>query len=915
MVVGHSSGEIAAAYCSGDITEEAAWKIAYYRGSVTSRLRYFRQEAETMMSVGLSEADIQPYLDENANSSNLDALSIGCVNSPRNVTVSGNKARILVLQQRLLQKEIFARLLNVDTAYHSRSMQKVASDYLVLLEGVCANSANVRTSTMVSSVTGKEVSTDELGNGEYWVRNLTCPVRFLDACRKLCAHSSDQNCEELGLKTPKTAVDHIVEIGPQSALRTPIKDILASEGKSKRISYNSVLTKGVSAIQSALIVAGRLHCVGSPVNFAEINDPRRVEHAQMLSDLPEYPFNHSQSYWIESRQSQNFRFRDHSEHELLGATVPDWNPLDARWRNVIKLAENEWMVDHKVHGNVLLPAAGMIMMTIEAVKLLADPAEEILGYRVQNVSFNKPAMLSSDELGTEIQLRLGPHPDISTSIKSSMWREFQLYVFADEDWSECCHGTVVIEYREKSVQLEKGFGQEEDRDYHAKHHQQDIARCGTPMRSNKLYEQLKNIGLEYGQTFQVLKEVTVNDEDNEVTATISPCNWEIGATRGYARQYILHPTALDGIFQLIFPALADAKTFSVSAMLPVWVDSVWINASGVTSDASKSEIRVHAKGGFQGYREAEFSMTGDDVQTGSPAIVVDGFRAISSADSIEIMSDRAPKRLCYNIDWKPEFKTLNNQEINAYCGVSVRHPIAPTSGIIRDLAAGVFVARALKIGVQEDELVSKPHLRKYLKWMRSTSVKLGPDTLSFGDIVWTDLLHDPERQNEIIEKIEQSSSPQDQLIIKVGTRVLDILNGKLDALEYLFNDNLLERYYAASMHERIASKLATYLDVFAHKNPGLKVLEVGAGTGGMTKSILHTFVHHGEMELGTARYTNYTFTDISSSFFRKARDLFNGHEHRAIFKIFDIEQDPLEQGYEIASYDFIFAGNVRRPII
>lgn len=93
-VLGHSSGEIAAAYCAGGLSREWAWKVAYYRGLATASIRSNGSEATTMMSVGLSAEDVQPYLDQFT-----DQVSVGCINSPRNVTLSGSQSKIEALQE------------------------------------------------------------------------------------------------------------------------------------------------------------------------------------------------------------------------------------------------------------------------------------------------------------------------------------------------------------------------------------------------------------------------------------------------------------------------------------------------------------------------------------------------------------------------------------------------------------------------------------------------------------------------------------------------------------------------------------------------------------------------------------------------------------------------------------------------
>jgi malonyl CoA-acyl carrier protein transacylase len=127
-VVGHSSGEIAAAYAAGGLSKESAWKVAYHRGALSAGLTMFSPERGSMMSVGLSEDEAQRYLSKIANQGK-GHISIGCINSPKNVTITGSVDKIDILKSILNEKKIFARKLKVDSAYHSSYMKETALDY------------------------------------------------------------------------------------------------------------------------------------------------------------------------------------------------------------------------------------------------------------------------------------------------------------------------------------------------------------------------------------------------------------------------------------------------------------------------------------------------------------------------------------------------------------------------------------------------------------------------------------------------------------------------------------------------------------------------------------------------------------------------------------------------------------------
>jgi acyl transferase domain-containing protein len=123
-VVGHSSGEIAAAYCIGAISDTSAMKLAYYRGSLASRLATSDAKRGAMMSVGLSIDEVTPYIAQSAAKYGRDGLVVACINSPKNATISGDEKQIDILKPILEAEKIFHRKLLVDFAYHSPHMRQ-----------------------------------------------------------------------------------------------------------------------------------------------------------------------------------------------------------------------------------------------------------------------------------------------------------------------------------------------------------------------------------------------------------------------------------------------------------------------------------------------------------------------------------------------------------------------------------------------------------------------------------------------------------------------------------------------------------------------------------------------------------------------------------------------------------------------
>ena len=347
IVVGHSSGEIAAAYCAGGLCRTSALKVAFYRGVVAAWLTKTNREAGAMMSVGLSEGQIDLYLRRIRSEDG--QVSVACINSPRNITLSGSKTQIDALATMLEQDHVFIRKLNVTVAYHSQAMKEVADIYGMLIHNIEAGKPSSKAPSMFSTVTGTMIPANDLTNCEYWIRNLVSPVKFLHAVNQLSSQSSKKLARKQKPPGGSIAVDHLLELGPHATLKGPLRDILNEKESSKDMTYSSMLVRGRSAIETALEAAGSLYCMGCPVKLVGINNSKtKLSFPRMLTSLPAYPFNHSRTYWTEGRLSKSFRFRKFPHHELLGTPSSDWNPLEASWRNIITLAENQWIKDHKV---------------------------------------------------------------------------------------------------------------------------------------------------------------------------------------------------------------------------------------------------------------------------------------------------------------------------------------------------------------------------------------------------------------------------------------------------------------------------------------------------------------------------------------------------------------------------------------
>ncbi|KAH8883307.1 phenolpthiocerol synthesis polyketide synthase ppsA [Thozetella sp. PMI_491] len=893
-VVGHSSGEIAAAYCARTISQESAWKIAYWRGVLSDGLAKFGRHRGAMLAAGLSPTDVETYLNKLEGGGH--AISVGCLNSPKCVTLTGLAESLSKAKELFDRDGVFCQLLNVGNAYHSPLMKDIALEYWMRLGHIGSASspgAEGEKPLMFSSVTGKLATEEFVRDSGYWVQNLVSLVKFSDGLSSLLSRFA-------GKRQGENEIKFLLEIGPHGALRRSVSEILDADSYKKDglILYDSFLTRNEPASETALVAMGRLFCVGYPVDLGKVNNPRAEDgESRILVDLPEYPFNHSRRYWLESRISKNVRFRTHPRNNFLGVQVPDWNPSEARWRMYVKTKGpgNEWVSDHKVSGKILYPGAGMLVMGIEAARQLAEPERTIVGYTLKDFVFEKALIVPTTTSGIEIEISLRT---IKKSSGRTGWSEFKLSSFDNDAWETHCRGTILVEYDTEPTPVDGGQSKQ-NREQDALSRMAELQRrCARTLAPSSLYELCATYGLEFGPNFQTLSSIgyTMNCESSARVSITQDCN---------SSDVVIHPCTLDGLLQTAFPALTRGGQGSMKLFVPTLLRNAWISDKICKHGP---EIQVCTKAAQQGSREAECCILASNHEGTELLAVLESCRMTSVWN--EVGPEQIWRRIAYNLEWKPDVDLLDNLQAQG-AFKKVDDSVTINSRYFDDLefVTHYFLYQAAENFALRGITPQTEHLKKYVKWMRRYLKRYEEGMLPQLPLGWMDRVKDHSSVESAIQTIQDS--PDGALTLRVGRRLTEILCGDVDALELIFEDDLVTSFYR---HGHILTRgykiVRDYIDSVAHKRPNLRILEVGAGTGGTTVHVLSTLSLHGEGEPGAVRFSQYTFTDISPSFFEKGREEFQQYLGRMEFKTLDIEQSPGSQGFPEGGYDLVIASNV-----
>ncbi|KAL2849435.1 hypothetical protein BJX68DRAFT_267283 [Aspergillus pseudodeflectus] len=907
-VVGHSSGEIAAAYCIGALDRRLALSVAYHRGRLASALAEETTHQGGMMAAGTSETDIQSYLEVTRARFRSLEMSVGCVNSPRSVTITGDGAQLEYLGQLLAENGIFARRLSVMVAYHSKQMQGIAVLYGEAMGELSRRDGGLA-SAMVSSVTGALVTSTQLMQPQYWVDNMLLPVHFADALTESAALQILQGRQTLH-DSSHIQFDDVLELGPHALLQRPIRETLDPlSGRGRIPGYVSALHRGTDAAQILLNALGYLHCRGHRVNIPAANQVNAKETpsvARPLTKLPKYPFDHSRTYWRESRVSKGHRFRKAPRHDLLGVQVPDWNPREAKWRQRLKLSELPWLRDHVIAGVNILPGAMVIAMAVEAFKSLTTTKERrVSGYMLKNVKFSGAVTLSPEPDGIEVEFYLQSKGQITD--RDEGWREFRLYSIGNDGPVECSRGLIrVIFENEVPGKVDQGLEQRLE----MRNHVDELARirsaCAHTVEMNHLYAAAARHGVDFGPAHRAIRTCAYND-DKECFRELDPHTWKVKARKTQQTDFTIHPTCIDGFFQLPLAVTSDGGK-NIAASVVSGVRTMWI------SDRVCEQDRILAwnKSTFPGPRVISSTVVGFDASGQTPLVVITGYES-RFLDS-DVVSQDTTRSLCWNLDTRPDIEMLANEELTQY--LTNRYPLQPAPLQLDHqvkILLYLSIIRTLRQLTPEETSQMPPHHQQYVAWMQREKNKL--DQGEVDEPIHSTLVNyanDDSLYHDLLNHVE-SLNKRGKFFAVIARNLLPILTGECDVLELMFSADLVKDYYRELYAATNGlSKALAFVDLYAHKFPRMKILEIGAGTGGMTKYVLNTLTQNGAGDAGAGnpRFSHYTYTDISPGFFSNAAALFESFPETATFRVLDIEKDPVAQGFTAETYDLIIADNV-----
>ncbi|XP_018429938.1 PREDICTED: probable polyketide synthase 16 [Nanorana parkeri] len=365
-VVGHSVGEVAAAYCSGLLSLEDAVKVIYHR----SKLQCSVTGGKMLVVGNVPVTEISDVI-----LSYNGKACIAAYNSPSSCTLSGEGEAIQQISDHLSQhykkRNIFLHVLDVPAAYHSHLMDPILEDIKDILQNLPANNLKCE---LISTVSGKPATNGDFTSGDYWAKNIREPVLFEQAIK-----ASTNNKENIVF----------IEVGPRRALQKNIVDIL---GPNTTVMPSVHPKNEYETIFSLLI---NLFKKGFSPNWNNLF----CEYKSPPSYIPRYQFEHNKQDICFEKIRQGNQSAASLIHPLMHNVSADFT----EFKCTLSKSLTSYVYEHKNLGSALVPGAFYVELALAATVTSLKPRVPLHSLKI-STTFLNPCILQreSQELNVKI---------------------------------------------------------------------------------------------------------------------------------------------------------------------------------------------------------------------------------------------------------------------------------------------------------------------------------------------------------------------------------------------------------------------------------------------------------------------------------------------------------------------------------
>ncbi len=895
VVVGHSVGEIAAAQAAGVFSLEDGMRFACARGALMSGM-----EAGAMAAVFAPPDRVEAAVEAWSAASDGAGVNISADNGAHQV-ISGALAGIEAVSAQLESDGLRVTRLNTTKAFHSALVEPILDALGATLDGMEISRPSL---TLVSNLTGRALEAGQTLDGAYWRRHARQAVAFAGGVRTMA---------ELG-------VDLVIELGPRPVL-APMA--LSAWPESPDTPAPRVLSSLEPPPDDASATPGAGEFIRAAAEAYEAGLPVRFEglfagESRRRISLPSYPFQRTH-HWLDAPR----RRRGVAGHPLLGDRHESARG-EITFESELFPSDPQWLDDHRVFDRVIAPGALYGAMAASAARVEGSGTVVVEDFQLHNaLVFPEDDSTDGDgEAGRRLQLVLDQSDEPSRAV--------QIYSKGSEGgWTQHVEGRVSL----GGSAPEAGERLDLDR----------LKATLSPLDVNGYYGARADTGVHLGPSFRTLARAW--SRPGEALS-------EVRLPEGISRDGVdIHPLLLDGCFQTVGAARDLSGPHGSVTYLPFGWERFWLTA-GRLPDRVVCHVRLS-----EGSRDA-------DTDEGAAPEVLTAELRICNRSGVQLggLSGYTIKRatraallsvaddvkdLLYEVQWRERalppgmpsadfFPTPGTIKAGAqlFTGYLTDAGVDPDDrdALLADLEAWSWsyaLATLDRLGwrrqpgalVDSEELrerlgVSPDHprlFRRMLEMAAKGGVLREEDDGRFAVLVgsedaWPEVLpRDPDEYATDMADRYPNGLIEVGLFRRSGGALAEVLRGREDPLTLLFSsgeptaaDLYLKAPVARAANEMLAEAVRALVAALP-PDRRLRVIEVGAGTGSATASVLP--------ELPEGRF-DYVYTDISAGFFSEAEARFGDGGGCIEYRPLDIEKDPIAQGFDAHGYDVIIASNV-----
>jgi acyl transferase domain-containing protein/acyl-CoA synthetase (AMP-forming)/AMP-acid ligase II/acyl carrier protein len=843
VVMGHSVGEYVAACVAGLWSLEDGLRLIAKRAQLMNGLHHNGEMAVVFADEGQVAKAIYPYRDK---------VSIAAVNGPQNVVISGTCQHVEALVAAFKVKGIKTVKLNVSHAFHSPLIEPIVGEFEKIAKDVSFLPLQIE---LISNLTGQP-ATASLGTAEYWCRHAREPVRFADAMATLWHH---KGCEIF------------VEIGPTPVLLGMGRQCLPESAKI----WLPSLCKGKDDWQQMLSSLSELYIQGIPIDWCGFDR----DYSCNRINLPTYPFQR-QRYWLKDGEDRPIiESVDSSYHPLLGQKKR-LALKEIIFESRLSPKKASFLMEHRVFQTPIVPASVYLEMALAAGAAIFKTDTLV----VHDVVIHHALILNEVK---QIQCILTPETGQEKRYKFQILSCSETEDENGDIW--ICHASGKV-----SPGGEKPLTNTQLPVLDLWH--------GEELSLEAYYCGLQQQGIGYGPSFQAI--VQLKQRQGEALGLIQMPE----SLTAEVQAYKVHPVLLDASFQ-VFGALLS-KEEKEETYLQVGLERMEIYARSMGTSLLSHVRRVDTN---QGVLEGDFSLMDPD---GRLVAKIKGLRVQKITPSLlPVEGNIAP--ISYEILWQP--KTLLANQLFSDNTLLPNEEYGRVLSQMESLSAAYVVMTFKKMGWRFEpgykqpqflpEMVNQrwqPLLRRLQEILEEEGIICRKD--SQWEVVKRPEFPEPAHHVKTLLMENSSFEAELTLLSRCGAKLADVLMGQCDPVkELLFPQGdltLLSRLYQESpLAKKINNLVQRAFSSLLDRVPPwctLRVVEIGAGTGGTTAYVLPPL---------STQTTEYVFTDVSAMFITHGQKKFCDYPF-VQYQLLDIEEEPERQGFHPHKFDVVLASNV-----